>query len=238
MKTLPNKKRNCLLAITLVSIFYTGSMCAQQSTPSNLSGDFSSPYLSQALRRLRKAQNLNIAGIVLGGVHHATLATKYIIYDGNTFNNNYEEAFPVNAFGLLVGSVRLGLSPAPPIQLKKAEKAVIMMQQTPGNEDRFQQSLKNIKVAKNLATAVPILGLTAIGLVVTGYVHGGTANNGLNGFFIASWVVMGATLATTIATTVYISRARKILLTESGLLSLGVNQDGVGMKFTIGGKGR
>jgi len=202
-----------------------------EPSPSLLRIKFSSwPPLDQALSRLTKAQRVNIVGIILGGINHASL-----IINGGFLTDDWDDnpyKIPVAVIGASCGGVRLGFSFVTLTQLLKAEKAVIRLQQTPGNEEKFQRSLKNIQVAKYLSMAVPVMGLTAVGLMIGGYCQDGIDSDGkMNGYFIAAWAVMGATLATTIVSTIYISKARKLLLNESGSFSMGMNQSGVGFTY-------
>ena len=183
----------------------------------------------QALSRLKLAQRINTAGIVLGCINQANL----IVNEGHLKYDNTDRAYQlmVAVAGFSAEMARLVMSPVPPIQLHKAEQSVMYLQQIPGNEGKFQQSLKNIRTAKYLTAAVPVLGITAVVLVFVGY--GNYTPEKKNGCFTAAWVLMGASLTTTIVATIYISKAKKILLNESGTISLGMNQDGVGMRFKI-----
>jgi len=185
--------------------------------------------IPQALSRLKIAQRVNTSGIVLGCINQVTLIANggHLKYD----KVDKPGKIMLAVTGITTEMARLVMSPVPPILLHKAEQSVMYLQQIPGNEEKFQQSLKNIRTAKYLTAAVPVLGITATVLMFVGYGHYTPEKK--NGCFTAAWVLMGASLTTSIVATFYISKAKKILLDESGSISLGMNQDGVGIRFKI-----
>jgi len=191
------------------------------------------PPLEEALLRIKRAGTINGVGISLGCLHQATL----LINRGFAHDSRNAEGYNyiTGIIGGSIGFTRLALSITVPFQLGKAETAVLYFQQEPGNEGKFGQSLKSIRLARKITTAVPIMGFTSAGLMIITYAVGWNSGDKRNtGIEIAAWALMGATLATSVVSQFFIAKARKVLLKESGSLSLGVNQYGVGVRYRIG----
>lgn len=203
------------------------------------------PPLEEAFLRLKKAKTMSLVGTILGSLNQVTLIVNKGYMTGDRAEEDYQPIFAV--IGLSAGITRMALSPIPPFQLRKAEQAVKRLQSIPGNEGKFQESLKSIRTAKFLSAAVPVLGFTAATLMVAGYMQKTklifdeeqgyyVADERMNNLFIGAWATMGATLVTSIIATCYIGQANSILLNESGSLSIGMNQQGLGLNYHLGTK--
>lgn len=200
------------------------------------------PLLEQAHIRMKSAQRVSTAGIILGCLNHVSLLINGGFLRGNSDVKGYQMVTAI--VGGSTGTVRLTLSMIQFSQLHKAEQAVMLVRQLPENEGKFSHSLKCIRTARYISTAVPVLGGTAAALMIAGYLqkeklkfsvekgyYYDTA--GKNGFLIAAWVTMGATLATSVVSAICISNAKTMLLNESGKLSVGINSDGIGLRVGL-----
>ncbi|MBN1199514.1 MAG: hypothetical protein JXA23_09200, partial [Bacteroidales bacterium] len=168
------------------------------------------PPLKEALQRLKKAETTGVIGCILGAANHVTLVVNKGYMSGDRAEEDYQPVFAL--IGLTSGVARMALSPIAPYQLFKAEQAVIRLQSLPGNEGKFRETLKSIRTAKYLNAAVPMLGITTASLMGAGYLQQPNyiyqerkgyyeIDERLNGWFIAAWATMGATLITSIVAT-------------------------------------
>ena len=189
-----------------------------------------SALCTEIIYRYERARKMNIAGIAMGSAANLTL-----IVNSKPLVRNYWEEYNVfiAVFGEVSAVIRLGFAGSTIHQLNIARQEFDKLRRITGNESKYDQSYKTLKTAKSLSVAVPILGVTGLGLMIT-YVYVDLMNDRTSAAWLAAgWSCAAAGLVTSVLSHCYILKATKVFQNESGFMGVGMSKNGLGISYNF-----